>query len=52
MFENLNDLCLGILFNPLFHEICSFIFLGGFDFVDDHIVEVVTEDFPDFVGSF
>lgn len=52
MFEDLYDFCLGVLFDPLFHEICSFVLFGGLDFIYDHIVEVVAQDFPDFVPSF
>lgn len=52
MFENLNQLCFCILFDPFLHEICSFILLSGLDLVDDHVIEVITKDLSDFITAF
>jgi hypothetical protein len=51
LLEHLDDSFLGALFDPFPEQIAGLILLVGLDFVDDHIVEIIAENFLDLVAT-
>lgn len=49
--EHLDDLSLGALLDPFLGQFSHLILVVALDVFDDHIVEIVAEDLPDFVAA-
>ncbi len=52
MLKQFDNVILDIVFDPFFYLIADFIFLSCLDLFNDNIIEVIVDNFSDFVAAF